>query len=486
MKTMKMRFQPSNAGGWLIPALMLAGLALAAGGPARARGKLRRALDAQRNFNAVQTVYRRGVPQLTKHGHVLFRYDPQRSFFPIGAWGVPSPGKVYDYTYHWSVLKKAGFNTVWPWMGNAVGPSLKAAQRLGLHVVLMGPLAPSVLRQAGENPLLLGNVWRDEPIGQLGAPHFSMEKLYRQFLGYKKMAHNIAPNVLVFINDAPWIMPPATSWWVRWNDTGDISCDDNYPIVPGARSIGADPNGIPQAVSLAVASDKERKPVWLIVGAFEQAHRYGQPFPFSFPTPTQLRAEVYAGIISGATGISYFIWDSYVARDGVLIGMSPDPRVAYSPNPQRPGTPKPTPATPMQLVQSRALWQATTVINRELAKLTPVILSPTVGSQVAYKVAIHGKSVTADPIRCLLKPDPRGGYVLLTVNLDDAVLGVRYTFPEPLREVATMFNHQPPLKFNPPAKTFSAHYEPFETHVFRVLPAAAGARPESQRSGGRR
>jgi hypothetical protein len=118
-----------------------------------------------------------------------------------------------------------------------------------------------------------------------------------------------------------------------------------------AESIGADPNGIPQSMTLAVAANKEKKPVWLIVGAFDQPGAYGQSFPFRYATPEQLRACVYAGVIHGATGIIYFIWDSYVSRDGGCIGMSPNPKATYTPNPQQPGYTKPTPASPMQLAK---------------------------------------------------------------------------------------------------------------------------------------
>ncbi len=463
MKTMKMWFQPSRAGGLLIPALALA-IAAIFTGAARGGNRPGTSFEQRRNLSAVQTIYRRGVPQLTKHGQVLMKYDPKRSFLPVGMWGVPLPDKAYyGHRYDWSVLKRAGFNTVWVWYVPTI-PAVKAAARFGLQVILDGPKSPKVLRLIRNSPNLLGDVWMDEPIGQLGAPGVDMARIFRAFMDYKKMAQSIDPNLVVFVNDGADVVPQATKdWWIKWNNAGDISCDDVYPNQ--APSLGEEPNGIPQMVSLEVRSSHERKPAWLIVGALEQVHPRGNGFALRFATPTQLRAEVYAGIISGATGITYFIWDSFISRDVSLVGMSPDPQVDM-------GGTKPTPATPMQLVQSRALWGAATVINRELARLAPVILSPTVGPEVDYKVAISGRSRTVAPIRCMLKPDPRGGYVLLTVNIDDAVLRVNYTFPKPLREVATMFDHWPPRKFHPPVETFSVRYEPFETHVFRVIPAA--------------
>ena len=79
-------------------------------------------------------------------------------------------------------------------------------------------------------------------------------------------------------------------------------------------------------VALAVQENREKKPVWLIVGAFEQPG--AGAFTFRCPTPAQLRACVYTGVIHGATGIVYFTWDTYVCRDGNVIGMSPDPKPA--------------------------------------------------------------------------------------------------------------------------------------------------------------
>lgn len=295
-----------------------------------------------------------------------------------------------------------------------------------------------------------------------------MDAFYQKFLAYKEKANSIAPDMPVFINDAPWIMAPATSWWVKWNTAGDISCHDNYPCIirnTSIKSINAEPNGIAQSVTLATASNKETKPVWLIVGAFEQITN--MDFPSRFCTPVQLRAQVYSGIIHGATGIAYFIWDSYISRDAGCIGISPDPKLSYVPNPKQEGYPNPTPATPNQLIQSRALWQMTEQINSELNALAPVILSPTV-SDVQYKIDIVGPSATSTPITCMLKRHPEGGFVLLTVNGDDSVLTATFTFPDKLTEVLREFENQPALKLSEDGKSFTVRYEPFDTHVLRI------------------
>ena len=416
---------------------------------------------------AIQTIYSDGVPHTDRRGQPLMQYDPERSFFPIGIWGAQLPGKQWESESDWQVLKDAGFNTAWPWFC-PLQSALDAAEPLGLQVVFMGEIKDDELPLAKNHPSLLGNVWHDEPIGKLGP---KMDGLFAEFQAYRARVHAVAPDLPVFINDAPWIMDPATDWWLKWNASGEISCHDNYPIMNKkhrATSIGAEPNGIPQSMSLGVANVQEKKPQWLIVGAFEQPGEFGDPFPFRFPTPGQLRASVYAGIIHGATGIVYFTWDTYVPRDGSVIGMSPNPKVAYVPSPRPEGYTHPTPATPMQLVQSRALWAATTQINRELAELAPVILSPTAGSEFGLAVRIEGETVTAQPLRVMVKPLGDGRCLLLTVNLDDAVLRATYQFPTRIASVETRYEYQLPLDLPEGATAFSLTYEPFAVHVVGV------------------
>ena len=234
-------------------------------------------------------------------------------------------------------------------------------------------------------------------------------------------------------------------------------------------SIGALPHGIPQSVALAASANHEKKPVWLIVGAFDQPGKYGQPCPFRFPTPEQLRGCVYAGIIHGATGIVYYTWDAQASRSGGVIGMAPDPQATHAP-PQA-NHPNLTPASPVQLIKAKASWEAMARINKELAELTPSILSPTVGDDFKYTVDIVGTAPTPAPLRCMLKPHPGGGYVLLTTNLDDAVLQVTYTLPTAVKGAELLFENQEPPQLSADGKSFTLTYEPFDTHVVRITRA---------------
>ena len=97
----------------------------------------------------------------------------------------------------------------------------------------------------------------------------------------------------------------------------------------------------------------------------------------------------------------------------------------------------------------------------------PSLLSPTVDQSVRYAVDVKGPSISDNPIRCLLKPHREGGYVLLTVNLDDAVLNVTYTLPAGLT-VERLLENRPTVERGDDGKTFSDRYEPFDVHVYRV------------------
>lgn len=415
----------------------------------------------------VQTIYTDHVPHTDRQGKPLADYDPAKSFFPIGIWGAQPPGRQWDSESDWQVLKDAGFNTVWPWFC-PLEQALNAAAPHDLQIVFMGELKDEEIPLAKGHPRLLANVWHDEPIGKLGP---EMDALFAAYQAYRQRIHAAAPDLPVFINDAPWIMDSATEWWLKWNAEGEISCHDNYPIMNRkhrARSIGAEPNGIPQSVSLGVANVNARKPQWLIVGAFEQPGAFGDPFPFRFPTPDQLRASVYAGVIHGATGIIYFTWDTYVPRDGNVIGMAPDPKVAYTPSPRQEGYTRPTPATPLQLAQSRALWETATQINRELADLTPALLSPSAGSDFGLALNLEGDAVTEHPLRVLVKPLGDNHYLLLTVNLDDAVLRATFSLSRAIAEAMTRYENQLPLTLPENAVEFTLDYEPFAVHVIEI------------------
>lgn len=418
---------------------------------------------------SISKMYAQFVPHTDKKGRRLKAYDPESSFFPIGIWGVPLHGVSEGFLYDWTELKKAGFNTVWAWRGEDRIPSLKAAEEFGFQAILMGSLEADFLKKEKDHPNLLGNMWDDEPMGKLGQTGFSMEEHFRAFQDYKTRTNQLAPDLLVFNNDVPWYWEQAAVWWPKWNAAGDIVCHDNYPftaVKARSRSMGREPNGVPQALAMAGKVNDWRKPSWVIVGAFDDDDLAGTPFSFRFPTIHQLRAQVYASIIGGATGITYFTWDSRISRAGNVIGISPDPQADYEPEGRElpPGRVR---ATPLQMIDSKALWAAASEINGELRDLAPAILSKTAGGEMPFRVEISGEAVTETPIRCLLKADPRGGYLLFTVNLDDAVIPAKFTFPQGLSAVQNLYENAPPTEIVD-GQSFAVLFEPFASHVIRL------------------
>jgi hypothetical protein len=330
----------------------------------------------------------------------------------------------------------------------------------------MGTMSDDEARAIGRDANLLGNMWKDEPTGRP-----EVATLYGEFVEYKKRVRASAPGLPVFINDTSFVKPPLLAWWTKWNQTGDIACQDVYPLMDRtgrARSLVGDPHDLPGVTRLAAEVSGEQKPVWIVLAAFDQP---GQAdWPFRFPTAKQLRAEVYAAIIHGATGIAYFTMDCQLARQGGVIGMSPTPKADYG------AAPGWTIATAEQLITSRALWDMAHAINDELTELTPVLLSPTVESSYAYAVDVRGNAFTDAPIRTLLKRHPGGGYVLLAVNVDDAVLDVAFTFPEKLASAGLMFENHQPRGLDPSATTFHERFEPFDAHAYRIMPPAPTTR----------
>jgi hypothetical protein len=390
--------------------------------------------------DAIQTIYRDGVPHTDKKGIRLFKYDPERSLFPIGSWGTPQSREYRGVDYDWKHLVEAGYNTVWPWPmgGYSSEDQLAQAAKYGMQVILMRKHDEEKIRKLKDHPNLLGIVWQDEPLINFGID--KQEKPLEEFRQYRDMVRRVAPDLLCFVNTSPWMVDEGRPWYIAWHEAGNISCHEN---------------GVADSVSLAVEVTQEKKPLWLITQAFESPDPPSVQFPFRFPTPMQLRAMVYCGLIHGATGITHYAWDSNITR----VGISPNGRHDI------PGRPN---ATPIQALMARTLWDTTAIINRELKQLVPAIYSPTAGADFKYSVNIEGNGITETPIRGLLKKHPDGGYVLLTVNMDDAVMKATWTFPKRLRHVVPLFENREPLQLRSGQKEIVAEYEPFDVHVFRI------------------
>lgn len=411
--------------------------------------------------SAVQTPHQENVPHIDRQGRILQRYDPEKSFFMLASWGVPESRVYKGIDYRWHHLVDAGYNCVWPWpMGGYTNDrQLSQAKQHGLQVVLMRRSGGEALKAIADHPNLMGIVWQDEPL--INFPLAQQGQQVEQFKAFKSEVKSIAPDLPVFVNTASWMIGNGREHWIRWHKESDVSCHDNYVIWPKTRSLnlgsyGTEKNGIADSVSLATQLSEGRKPVWLVVGAFETEHPASVKFPFRYPTPDQLRSMVYTGLIHGATGVVYYAWDSNVTR----FGIAPKQQTEI------PGRPT---ATPIQALQAEVLWKTVAQVNRELRQLAPALLSPTI-VDVEYSVRFEGESITETPIRTLLKPLSKDEWVLLMVNMDDSVLNATLKFDRIIESAEWMFEGSTVLEREEVGSSFEVLFEPFTTRVLRLQP----------------
>ncbi|MCE5323639.1 hypothetical protein LLG46_10035 [bacterium] len=367
--------------------------------------------------DAVQTCYQKGVPHTDSSGRMLFKYDPSRSFLPIGIYHFvlndQSSGILgFDY------LAASGFNFCHYFEHQQLSDLVDGAVKSGIRLIPHHPTDEDV-RTYKDSPAILGWYLDEEATGLYWGK--DMESAFNKFLARRDAIKAIDPNHPVFALDACWITPPATDWWIKWNSSGDVTSHDNYPLNGEHTSLSFE-MGIPESVGLAVSSVKQSKPMWFCA----QAHSFDDPkFRCVFPTPMQERCMIYTALIHGATGIIYFGIDSYVLRGGKCIGVAPNPQPDYSlcDSPER------AMADTEQIASSRRLWETIVGLNRELAELRSSILSST--ATIPYEVYIQDlpTSAPSSPIRTLLKTDPAGDFTMLLTNVQTEPCNVRVRFP---------------------------------------------------------
>lgn len=398
---------------------------------------------------AVQTIYRDGVPHTTRQGVPRLVYDARESFFPIGVYnGLMDSGDGRD---SFALYAATGFNTVFPWPEEDFDATLATARANGLQLVVRNPNDANVTRLAGD-PAILGYELDHEP-----TRHAQTETaLWRleAFRDRRAAVRALDPRRPVFTVDAPGITPPYRNSWLAYAEAGDVVCFWKYPFFqPPVRTMTG-VRGLPEVTALAAQTAREAKPVWYVAQAFRSPIN-----DWFMPDEAQARAMVYAGLIHGATGIVWFTHDSYVSRDGRVLGAAPDPKPDYG-GPERRMDGRALHATARNLVLSRRMWGVIERLNAELAGLGPVILSPT--SARAYRVAVRGHSVSPTPIRALLKDGPDGA-VLLVVNVDAQPVEARFSFDGSLTALEPVFGAA-----LPPAATENGWTERIEAWGVRV------------------
>lgn len=409
---------------------------------------------------ARQTVYQNGVPHTNRNGVIRTVYIPNVSFFPRILYhphvnNDMAGGTIGSNPTRFDLISAAGFNAI--------------ETTFDLNATLFSKLAEYNIQlnycPATQTDASMWSAYRSQMLGWdiFDEPDANGIVALPAYNTIRTGIRQYDPITPCFVNTTSRIAPePYTSWWIQWHQTSDISCHDNYPYTtwgnlwsPTKRPTSLSyATGIPETVSLAVNCTNQAKPVWLIVQAFSGDT---PNISYFYPTGDELRAMVYAGIVHGAVGINFFAYDNYIVRNANLLGISPNPSASY-------GTGRVATADELNAIIS--LWNEAASINQELIDLEPWILSPT--SSLNYTVYKEGTSITANPIRCILK-SYKDQLRLIAVNIDRASLQVRFDFSSSginLCNADRLYRNQ--AKINLSSNILQDSFAPMEVKVYRL------------------
>lgn len=366
--------------------------------------------------DAIQTPYLNGVPHTDAQGRPRIGFDPAISFMPIGLYHGLT-GNFEGVEYSFEPISNAGFNTVVVWGGFETDDVLDGAEQFGLQVIISLPRDDEV-RTALDHLHVLGFDIDHEP-SEGKTPSVVLERL-AAFQERRSEIRAIDPDRTVFTVDFPVIHDARVEGWEAWRQVGDVTAFWNYPIAGDLMPSIGGPFGVGETVARAVDAVGAGKPVWFVAQAFE-----GPVFKYDWrmPTPAQARAMSYAALVRGATGLIWFSYDSFVTRNGKVIGISPAPLPDHEIvlDNALTGT-TPLVADAAQLETSRTLWDAVVGLNREFSNQRELWLSPT--ADLEYEVEIHGARNSRVPVLTQLK-QTRDGLYLVAVNVDENSVGYR-------------------------------------------------------------
>lgn len=384
--------------------------------------------------HAVQIPYPTGVPHTDRQGRLLHDFDRQASFFPIGLYhGLTGTFAGVDYSF--ATASEAGFNTVVAWGGLETVDVLAAAEAADVQVIVSLPEDHEVL-VAKDHPNLLAFDIDHEP--SAAKPRSKVFERLTAFNARRDEIRRIDPDRAVFTVDAPWVRASRIDGWNAWKQAGDVASFWAYPVAGDVvRSVGGHV-GVGRTVALAVEAVAARKPVWFVLQAFEGPVG---AYNWRMPDADQARAMAYSALVHGATGLIWFSYDSFVTRNGKVIGISPDPLADYDLVLLNAMTGKrPLQADARQLAASRDLWAAVAALNGEIAAQRDLWLSPS--ARVPYTVEVKGARTSDAPIRTQMKVT-KDGYVLVGVNVDADPVAFRISYDSTITGITPMAGNVP-------------------------------------------
>ena len=387
----------------------------------------RAAMPWRVSHDAIQAPYPDGVPHTDKQGRPRLKFDPDVSFFPVGLYhGLTGNYGGIDYSFE--PISDAGFNTVVAWGDVPTDAVLDAATRHGLQVIMSLPSDDEVVLARDHENLLGFDIDHEPSVAR------TLSRVFDRLDAFEKRRSEIRaldPDRAVFTVDFPAVSPERIVGWETWRRVGDVTSFWNYPIAGNHSPSVGGPVGVGETVSLAVDAVGAGKPIWFVAQAFE-----GPVFDFDWrmPTPRQARAMAYAAMVHGASGLIWFSFDSFVTRNGNVIGISPSPRSDYGVVLDHALTGQaPLQASARQMAESRDLWDAVVALNPEFTEQRELWLSPTADRD--YQVEIRGGHTSRVPVRTQMKKT-RDGLYLVAVNVDEDPVDFRIGFDTPVESLA--------------------------------------------------
>ena len=353
--------------------------------------------------------------------------DPR--LFPIAVW-LQAPANAERY-------RQAGINT---YVGLWKGPTeeqLSALKTAGMHLICA---QNAVALRHLDDPTIIGWMHGDEPdnaqsLGEGGGwgPPIPPERIVED---YRKL-RAADPSRPVLLNLGQGVA------WDRWHGRGvrsnhpedypeylkgcDIASFDIYPAVHDFKEVAGNLWFVAHGVERLVNWTEGRKPVW---NCIECTHISN---PDRKATPHEVRAEVWMSLVHGSRGLIYF---------------------AHQFKPK---------FIEAALLADTEMLSAVTKINRQIAELAPVLISPTVRDVVTVD-----STNAAVPIAAMVKRH-EGDTYLFAVAMRNAETSAGFALKE--------FRNENQVEVIGENRTivatdgvFSDRFGPWDVHLYR-LPA---------------
>jgi ferric-dicitrate binding protein FerR (iron transport regulator) len=349
--------------------------------------------------------------------------DP--AFFPIGVW-TQSPAFAAKY-------RDAGINLYIQLWEGPTERQLTTLRQAGMQVVCG---QNEVALRHRDDPTIAAWILDDGPDnaqplpdGKGYGPPMTPEAVMRKYEACVR-ADPTRPVVVNFGQGVAWdgwygrgVRANHPEDYVTYAKACDIASFAIYPVTHPRPEIAGRLGYVAQGVERLLKWTGGRKPVWSFVeGSRIESDRK--------PTPAQVRAEAWLGIIHGSTGLVYFVHEW-------------KPRV-----------------TDHALLEDPELLAAVTALNRQIRSLAPVLNSPTVKGEVSV-----GSGSGGVPVGALVKRCDGALYVFAAALREGSAVA---TFTVPAGSLAEVLGEGREIEIR--QGRFSDAFKPWDVHLYRIRP----------------